>query len=297
MDFLTNPFITALLFMYQYLGQNIVLTIVVFTVLVRLITYPLTAAQLKSSKAMQELQPKLKKLQEKHKGDREAMGREQMKLYQEHGVNPMAGCLPLVIQFPVLIGLYGAISHSMASTPLQFLDLQHRMLLPGLSALVPLQNQFLWLNLGQPDPTFILPILVVATTWLQSKLMTPPSSGDPKDPSSAMSRQMTLMMPLMIGLFSLQFASGLSIYWVVGNIVTIGQYAAMGRIDWGSLIGRPSKAVAVVNTSYEDGPSDKGSAKSLPAGTAAGKTESVSAKKRRIQAQRAAAKAKPSRAK
>jgi YidC/Oxa1 family membrane protein insertase len=297
MDFLTNPFITALLFLYQYLGQNIVLTIVVFTVVVRLLTYPLTAAQMKSSKSMQELQPRLKKLQEKHKGDREALGREQMKLYQEHGVNPMAGCLPLVIQFPVLIGLYGAISHSMAATPLQFLDLHHRLLLPGLANLIPLQNQFLWLNLGQPDPLYILPVLVVATTYLQSKLMTPPSSGDPKDPSSAMSRQMTLMMPLMIGLFSLQFASGLSIYWVVGNLVSIAQYGAMGKLNLGGLFGRPKAAVTAL-TPYDDPPSENGASKKLVAETGDGsvKVESTSAKKRRLQAQRAA-KAKASRAK
>src|SRR5262249_30303073 len=218
-----------------------------------------------------------------------------MKLYQEHGVNPMAGCLPLLIQFPILIGLYGAISHSMATTPLQFLDLQHRLLIPGLASLVPLQHEFLWLHLGQPDPLYILPVLVVATTWLQSKLMTPPSSGDPKDPSAAMSRQMTLMMPLMIGLFSLQFASGLSIYWVVGNLVTIAQYGVMGKIDIGNLFGRPRATVALVETSPDDTPSGNGSGKKLPATTGSNKVESVSAKKRRIQAQRA--KAKASRAK
>jgi YidC/Oxa1 family membrane protein insertase len=80
MDFLTNPFTTALLFLYQILGQNIVLSIVVFTVLIRVLTYPLTYQQIKSSKAMQELQPKLKKLQEKHKGDREKLAQEQMRL-------------------------------------------------------------------------------------------------------------------------------------------------------------------------------------------------------------------------
>src|SRR5882672_8993546 len=165
MDFLTNPFTTALLLLYQILGQNIVLSIVVFTVLIRLLTFPLTQQQIKSSKAMQELQPKMKKMQEKYKGDREKLAAEQMKLYREHNINPLAGCLPLLIQMPVLLGLYGAISRSLAATPLQLLDLQHRIMLPGLSHLVPLQNQFLWLNLALPDQSFILPVLVVATTW------------------------------------------------------------------------------------------------------------------------------------
>jgi len=225
MDFLTNPFTTALLVLYQFLGQNIVLSIVVFTLLTRLLTFPLTYQQIKSSKRMQELQPKMKKLQEKYKNDREKLASEQMKLYRDHGVNPVAGCLPLLIQFPILIGLYGAIGRALAATPLQLLDLNHRLLIPGLSNLVPMQNTFLWLNLGQPDPLYILPIVVVATTWLQQKLMTPMTSpsADPNDPSAAMSRNMMVMMPLMIGVFSLQFASGLSIYWIVSNLAGILQ--------------------------------------------------------------------------
>ncbi len=246
MDFLTNPFTTALLFLYQILGQNIVLTIVVFTVLIRVLTYPLTYQQIRSSKAMQELQPKLKKLQEKHKGDREKLAQEQMRLYREHGVNPLAGCLPLLIQLPILYGLYGAIYRSLASTPLQLLDLHNRLMAPGLSHLVPLQNQFLWLNLALPDQTFILPILVVATTWLQQKLMTPATtSGDPKDPSTAMARNMNVMMPLMIGIFSLSFASGLSIYWVVSNLAGIAQYAMMGKVEWRNLL--PGRKVSGTN--------------------------------------------------
>jgi YidC/Oxa1 family membrane protein insertase len=257
MDFLTNPFTTALLFLYQFLGQNIVLTIVVFTVLIRLLTYPLTYQQIRSSKAMQELQPKLKKLQEKYKGDREKLAQEQMRLYREHGVNPLAGCLPLLIQLPILLGLYGAISRALASTPLQLLDLHHRILVPSLSHLVPLQNRFLWLNLAQPDPTFILPILVVATTWLQQKLMTPATaSADPKDPSAAMARNMNVMMPLMIGIFSLSFASGLSIYWIVSNLAGIAQYAMMGKIEWRNLLpGRSAAAPpAVASDNGDEGP-------------------------------------------
>jgi YidC/Oxa1 family membrane protein insertase len=259
MDFLTNPFTTALLFLYQFLGQNIVLTIVVFTVLIRLATYPLTYQQIKSSKAMQELQPKLKKLQEKHKGDREKMAQAQMELYREHGVNPLAGCLPLVIQLPILLGLYGAISRSLAATPLQLLDLHHRILIPGLSHLVPLQNQFLWLNLAAPDPYLVLPILVVATTWLQQKLMTPTPTGsaDPKDPSAAMARNMTVMMPLMIGIFSLQFASGLSIYWVVSNLAGILQYAMLGKIDFRTLLPGRSGAPTLVVEEVDDTPKTK----------------------------------------
>jgi YidC/Oxa1 family membrane protein insertase len=109
LDIVINPFITILLFLYQILGGNVVLSIVVFTILVRLATYPLTRKQQQSSKAMQELQPELKKLQEKYKNDRERMAQAQMELYREYGVNPLAGCLPLLIQLPILLGLYRAI--------------------------------------------------------------------------------------------------------------------------------------------------------------------------------------------
>ena len=140
MDFLVNLFTTALLLLYQFLGQNIGLTIIVFTVLTRLATFPLTQQQIKSSKAMSDIQPKMKKLQEKYKNDREKLAAEQMRLYREHGVNPLMGCLPLVIQFPILIGLYGAIQRALANSPLQVLDLSHRILTPSLSHMLPLQQ-------------------------------------------------------------------------------------------------------------------------------------------------------------
>jgi len=256
MDFLTNPFIIAMMYLYQLFAGNLVLAIIAFTIIVRLVTYPLTAAQLRSTKKIQELAPKLKQLREKYKNDREKQAQAQMQLYRENNVNPLGGCLPLLVQFPVLIGLYGAIYSSLAVTPLQMLDVQHRLLIPDLAKLLPLKNQFLWLNLGQPDPLFILPILVVATTWLQSKL-TVPQATDPKDPSASMARQMTIIMPLMVGLLSLSFASGLSIYWVVSNLAGVAQYAMMGRIHWGQLFGRapaPASASGFTPTPIEPAP-------------------------------------------
>jgi len=238
MDFLTNPFTTALLFLYQLLGQNIFLTIVGFTVIIRLLLLPLTYQQLKSTKAMQTIQPKMKEIQEKYKGDREKLAKAQMDLYKENGVNPLAGCLPLVIQFPILIGLYGAITRALSATPLQLLDLSHRILVPGLATLIPMQNKFLFWNLAAPDQTYILPILVVASTWLSQKLLMPPpaagSSGS--DPSAAMSRNMMLMMPIMMFFFSLNVASGVSMYWVIGGLAVILQYAALGRVHVRNLL-------------------------------------------------------------
>ena len=242
LDIIVNPFITILLFLCQILGGNVVLAIIVFTILVRLATYPLTMKQQRSTKAMQEIQPEMKKLQEKYKNDRERLAAAQMELYREYGVNPLAGCLPLLIQFPILIGLYRAIVATLAATPLQLLDLSGRLWIDDLSSAVPMDSRFLWLNLATPDPLYILPILVVVTTWLQQKLLTPATassaSGDKStDQAAAMSRQMMMLMPIMFGFFSLSFASGLSIYFIVSNIIGIGQYSMMGKIDLKQALG------------------------------------------------------------
>ena len=239
-DLILNPFITLLTLLYSILGENVVLSIVVFTVLIRVAILPLTAQQQRSSKAMQALQPELKKLQEKYKNDREKLAQEQMALYKEHGVNPFGGCFPLLIQFPILIGLYQAIIFTLAASPFQLIDLSGRFLLPGLDHLVPLNNMWLGMDLSKPptaNPTWALalPLLVLVTTWAQSKLTVPaappPSDDGDSRPNQAqaMTQSMTTIMPLMFGFFSLSFSVGLSIYFVISNLVGIVQYSLMGQ--------------------------------------------------------------------
>lgn len=245
LDIIVNPFITILLFLYKMLGGNVVLAIVLLTVMVRLATLPLTQRQQHSAKAMQELQPELKRIQEKYKNDRERLAQAQWELYRQYGVNPMASCLPLLVQFPIIIALYRAIVITLAATPLQLLDLSERLWVPSLSTAVPMQNRFLWLNLTTPDPLYILPILVVVTTWLQQKLLTPPtssSSGSDKqaDQAAQISRQMMMIMPIMFGFFALSFASGLSIYFIASNLIGIVQYGLMGRLNVKQALGMES---------------------------------------------------------
>jgi YidC/Oxa1 family membrane protein insertase len=248
MDFwalILNPFITVLTVLYQFFNSSVI-AIILFTVLIRLITYPLTAQQTRASKAMAELQPELKKIQDKYKNDREKLSQEQMKLYREYGVNPVGGCLPLIIQFPIWIGLYQAISHALAATPLQLLDLSGRFLLPGLDKLVPLNNIFLGMDLTQsptanPSYALIFPVLVLITSYLQSKMMTPPTapSADGKpNQAAAMTQSMTTIMPLMMGMFSLSFSVGLSVYFIVSNVMGIVQYARSNKakFTWSSLL-------------------------------------------------------------
>jgi YidC/Oxa1 family membrane protein insertase len=243
-DLILNPFVTVITLLYSVFGNSAVLAIILFTILVRLIMYPLNAQQMRSSKAMQDLQPEMKKLQDKYKNDREKLAQEQMRLYREHGVNPLGGCLPLLIQFPIWIGLYQAINHALAATPLQLIDLSGRFLVGGLDRLVPLNNVFMNIDLTQPptaNPTYalVLPLLVLVTSWLQSKMITPPAQptedGKPNQ-AQAMTQSMTTVMPIMMGMFSLSFSVGLSIYFIVSNIISIIQYSRQKNFEWKSLI-------------------------------------------------------------
>lgn len=257
-----DPMINTLLWFYGVLFDNFLWAILAITVIIRLLTFPLTWQQQKSSASMQELQPKLKKIQDKYKNEPEVLQQKTMELYREAGVNPLGGCLPTLIQFPILIGLYRAITFSLAASPIQLLNLSQHIYantpawLPDPASLIPLNSQFGWLNLAAPDPYYILPVLVVTTTWLQQKLMTPPTQGDGQ--AAAMSRSMQLTMPLMVGYFSLTMPSGLSVYWVVSGIIGFAQYAAMGRASLKNLFGTEDGSFSLTGLLGIPSPQDDG---------------------------------------
>jgi YidC/Oxa1 family membrane protein insertase len=240
-----NPMINFLLWIYSILGQNFGLAIIVFTILVNLLLYPLNAQQMKSTQAMQEMQKskKWQDIQKKYKDDREKLAQEQMKFYKEMGISPFGSCLPMLIQFPLIIGLYQAVTRALAVTPVQLLDLsRHVYSFINAPSLIPLNSRFLWMELSQPERLYVfgvgvpvLTILVVITTYLSSKLMTPPPSG-PKDQSAQMARSMNMIMPLMMGMFAYQFSAGLAIYLLAGNLFRIVQYALMGKTNWKNLL-------------------------------------------------------------
>jgi len=242
--FFFQPMLNGLLYLYDLLGHNFALSITVFTVLMRLITLPLTLPQQRSAKKMQELKPRLDELQKKYKDDKQTLTQKQMELYKQHGVNPMSGCLPMLIQFPIWIGLYQSIVQALSNSPLPLLHLSKNIYptLPHLSSLVPLKDRFLWMTLGNPDPYYILPVLVAVTMYLQQKLMTP-LSDDPQ--TSSMNQTMQYTMPLMFGFFSLQFASGLSLYFIISAVVGIAIQYVMN--NWGELPFQ--KAAPVLETS------------------------------------------------
>jgi YidC/Oxa1 family membrane protein insertase len=247
-SFIINPFITALTLFYSLTG-SIVLSIVVFTVVTRMLLYPLTIQQQKSMKKQQALQPKIKKLQEKYKNDRDTLSQEQMKLFQEEGINPFGGCLLMFIQLPIFLGLYQAIIYALAATPLQLIDMSGRLLIPSLTSQIPLNNTWLGMDLTlnpsqNPWYALTLPVLVVVTTWAQSKLTmtgTQPQDkdkdkdkskndkNDKPDQSQMMQQQMTTIMPLMFGFFALQFSVGISLYFITSNLIGAFQYGVLGR--------------------------------------------------------------------
>jgi YidC/Oxa1 family membrane protein insertase len=240
---IVQPFTNLLLLITMLVG-NFGIAIVLFTLLIKLITYPLTSKQLKSSMAMQDLQndPAYKKRMAKYKDNKEKAAEEQMKIYKEKGVSPFGSCLPTLIQFPIIIGLYQSIMRVMASTPLELVKLE-RIVYPFLDVnkILPIQNRFLWMDLGQPERLWIgtigipvLAILVLATTFIQSKVMQPPTQAN--DQSAAMSNSMMMMMPFMMGWMAYQFSAGLALYFLASNIATVGQYAAMGRVDWSKIL-------------------------------------------------------------
>ena len=253
--FILSPMVNVLIWIYNLFFHNFGLAIVIFTILIRLITYPLTAQQLKSQQKMQELQgsKKWQDMQKKYKDNKEKLAQEQMSIYKEMGINPLGSCLPLIIQFPIMIGLYQAITLAMASAPIQLLNLS-RMLysfIPG-SQLIPLNAKFLWMNLGLPETNTpllnilgfglpIMTILVVLTTYVQSKVMAPPPTN-PGDQAAQMSRTMNLTMPLLMGFIAYSLASGLALYFIVSNLLGIAQYAMMGKINWSNMFRKAAPA-------------------------------------------------------
>ena len=247
-NFIITPLINVLLVIYNYTGMSFGIAIILFTLLIKLATYPLTASQIKGSTAMQDLQKDKRwiDMQAKYKNDKEKLGQEQMKLYKEMGINPLASCLPTLIQFPIIIGLYQAVIKAMAASPVEMLALT-RHISPAflkISSLIPLNNTFLWMDLSQPERLYlpfisfgipILAIVVLTTTYLQSKLMQTPSTT-PGDQTAMMNNMMNIYMPLLMGYLAYTLASGLSLYFVVSNLITIGQYAIMGRLNWSNLL-------------------------------------------------------------
>ena len=223
-ELLIRPMINSLVLLYALFFNNFGLSIIVFTILVRTAMVPLTVKQSRQMKAMAVLQPKLKDIQKKHGSDKQRVSQETMRLYKEQGVNPL-GCLgPLVIQMPIFFGLFWSLRGTLPSTPERLADLGGQLYswLPLVHGVVPLNGTFLWMNLAeyasQDRLPILLPVLVGGSMWLMQK-MTPVSSATPQQVQTQ--RLMLWMMPIMFGVFTLNFEMGLALYWIISNLVGI----------------------------------------------------------------------------
>jgi YidC/Oxa1 family membrane protein insertase len=244
-NLILNPMVNSLLLIYQFLFHNFGIAIILLTAIIRLITMPLTLRQQRSMEKMQEMQrsKKWQDVEKKFKGDKAKIQQEQMKLYREMGVNPFGGCLPLLLQFPIIIGLYQSITRALATVPLQLFELSKHMYAFIPAALIPLNNRFLWWDLSQPERSVspeilgigipVLTILVVATSFLQTRMTTPPSADSQ---GAQMSKMMSLYMPFLFGFFAYSYAAGLALYFVTTNVMTIAQYAFLGKVNWRSVL-------------------------------------------------------------
>lgn len=179
------------------------IAIIILTVGIKAILAPLTVKQIKSMKGMQKLQPRMKAIQAKHKNDPQKAQQEIAKMYKELGINPLSGCLPLLVQMPFLIAIF----YALQGYPYD-----------------PSHESFLWLpSLGEADPLYILPVLSALSTYVMSKQTATDNSGQQKI--------MQIFMPLFIGYISLKFPSGLVIYWVVSNLFQLIQQFFIYRND------------------------------------------------------------------
>lgn len=199
-QYIVYPLSWLIIYFAELMGNNYGLSIIVVTLIIRFAILPLMIKQIKNSKAMQQLQPEMQKLREKYSSKdqktQQKLQQETMALFQKNKVNPLAGCFPLIVQMPILIGFYHAIMRTEAIA----------------------DHNFLWFDLGARDPWYLLPVIAGITTFIQQKLTMAGTAN--QNPQMAM---LLYIMPIMIVVFAVSFPAALSLYWVVGNIFMIVQ--------------------------------------------------------------------------
>jgi YidC/Oxa1 family membrane protein insertase len=192
-----------IVWLYQNVIANYGIVIILLTIIVRLILTPLTITQTRSMARMQKIQPQLKELQKKYKDDKQKLQQETMDFYKKNNVNPLAGCLPLILQMPLFFALFQALRNPTEKVRSIVKDFD-----------------FLWLNLNERDPYYILVILMVGTMFLSTKL----STTDPKQ------SKFMYILPVVFGFISWQFPAGILVYWVTTNVWSIGQQWIVNKI-------------------------------------------------------------------
>ena len=208
-DFLAKPLLVFLVWLHDNVVANYGIAIIILTIIIKLIFWPLSQKSYKSMEKMKKLQPMVMKLREKHKGDKQKLNQETMQLYKTYKVNPAGGCLPMVVQIPVFFGLYKAL--------LEALELRHAAFISN----VPFTNLPWLADLSQPDPYYVTPVIMGLTMFLQQRMS--PSTGDPTQ------RKIMMALPIVFTFLFLGFPSGLVVYWLCNNVLSIAQQYGLAR--------------------------------------------------------------------
>ena len=214
--------LSSVLVFFSHETGSYALGIVLLTVAIRLVLFPLYRAQLQSMKKMQQMQPELKRLQDRYKDDKQRLAQEQMQLYQTAGINPLASCWPMLLQLPLLYAIYGVLEHFNFSAP-------------G----AHIAAGFLWLpSMGKPDPYLILPILGGAATYWQTRISMAMQPGTGQQQMA----MMTYLMPVIMFFVFRGLPAGLALYWVVSTLMTVAQqYVTVGSLTSASESGTNPK--------------------------------------------------------
>ena len=237
-QFVQQPIQSGLVFFYHLLGNNLGLAIIGITLAIRLVLLPITLPSLKSAKKIKDLKPELDKLKAIHGKDKQALQAAQLELYKKHNINPASGCLPQIINLIILIGLYRVL--------IQFLQSGQ---INGGSVNI----SFLWMNLGEPDKSYITPLIAGAAQFFMALMLAPATdtsaekvlasqtktkkddekAEDMTDMASTMQQQMLFIMPIMTTVLALRFPSGVTLYWIITTLFSIvQQYFISG---WGGI--------------------------------------------------------------
>jgi YidC/Oxa1 family membrane protein insertase len=216
-DFLVRPALYLLKFFFDLTG-NYGVAIIIITILQKFAFYPLTHKSLKSMQEMQALQPKVQALREKYKNNPQKMNQEMMDLYKRHGVNPLGGCLPMLLQIPIFIALYNALANSVELWRAPFALWIDDLSAPDALFVVPFAIPFL----GEAFPFRALPLIMGISMYIQQKMS--PTGGDPRQ-----AQMMLYLMPVMFTVMFWGFPSGLVLYWLINNVLQIGQQHLLNR--------------------------------------------------------------------
>lgn len=220
-DAIAQFFGTIISFIYQYI-PNLGMAIILMTLMVKLITYPLNNKQIQSAKRMQQLQPEMKKIQQKYKDDREKQNQAMSEFMRENNVNPLAGCLPLLVQFPILIGIFRLLSEAELYLDMSVIN-PYLFQGAGLIDLLMVPDVNFDNFLSKISIYYIFPLIAGATTYLYSQMSMSSSDSSQK--------LMLYMMPVMITVFSFGFPTGLVIYWIMNNVFSVGQHFLVVQMD------------------------------------------------------------------